>query len=1019
MALSSFIRLAIVSLAVLIIGSVATREHSEVSATSLGANNEVTLSSLAHGFNADTTTIGTFAAPDAQFAATIGFIPPAFGIGTLESETGDIEINDLIGKLLSRSNLGIFTGTNGGGCNAPTAVDFDLLAASVDPSAAASTGFNAEGIIDKAIVGAVNPNGSGENDQFQPLQDDDGDYNNDGDTLDTGAPYFEPGVGNILIDSERMLIRELDTTSSPNTLTVMRGVAGTAAATHTNGTDIFQVNAGTVDSTADLDEAVDTTETLIDVTDASVFTPGGNGIQDGVERWPNYLILTFDFNGNGVADDDELPLFRAIGIVDVTSTTVALNFLLFRPGQLQNARTAPAQQMVEALGYPNVTILQDPGAPPQTSPITDFCPPVLTKTTTCGTVDADANFANGCTASAKVVRTNPAANTGVAASAPTNTHIFYTYNVTTRDFDNDGIDGTLDTCWNDPDNDGDGLVEDISDRDRDGISDGPDPTPFNPRFAVAGGDIDGDLLTNGCDPSPATNEGSGDHDLDGFSNPLDNCPRVPNVNQSGGSLSAGSNVPLGLLKGGGDIQAGGQSSDFGPGTDSIGAACDDSDGDGVEGAGTCTDGLDNDGDGDTDGNDLDCSAVEGTGTTFVDGSCDDNADNDNDGLYDTDDPDCQRSDGVDLVDTDDDNDGILDVDDDTAAIPNGHYHKELLVRPVCIDPTTNADTDLDGWCDLTEDALGSDDLINPAEIGADCEDDVDDDSDGYVNDGCPVVGRFAEHGVQCTNALNDDFPAIDEDEATIIVGGGPNAINDGCPAVGGGGAESACGTDNVDDDLDGFVNDGCPPDGDPETGAECFNNVTDDGDSDINEGCPIAYPIPGVGVPENSIVDFGLDPVVVTCSDGVDNDGDTDVDDADGNCSEDTDGDSAGCKAPSGTFGCGTSEGPFLGDLVEWFLGTDHNQACPANAVVDDENTDAHGLDFDDDGDSDGSDVSLFADRFGQELGQPPDIGRTEYSVRFDIFPDFASPMGSGSRGKIDGSDVSILAQYFGVVSCP
>lgn len=287
MTLSSYAKLAVVVLAVLIIGSLATREQSEVSATSLKQFYSTSLSSSAFGANADTITYTAFAEPDAIFAGNINFIPPAWGIGVLESEGGDIVIDDAVGKLRSRSNLGFFLGNTGisGGCSAPTNVDFEIRAASVDPAAATATGFNVEGIVDKAKIGASNPDLTGNDDQFQPLQDDDGDYNNDGDVTDTGPPYFEAG--------------------------------------------------GTF--------------------------PNANGIQDGIERWPSYLIPTFDFDADGVADANELPLFRAIGIVDVSTTTVALNFLLYDRGQLQNARTAPAQQFVSDLGYPNVTVLQDPG----------------------------------------------------------------------------------------------------------------------------------------------------------------------------------------------------------------------------------------------------------------------------------------------------------------------------------------------------------------------------------------------------------------------------------------------------------------------------------------------------------------------------------------------------------------------------------------------------------------------------------------------------------------------------------
>ena len=51
----------------------------------------------------------------------------------------------------------------------------------------------------------------------------------------------------------------------------------------------------------------------------------------------------------------------------------------------------------------------------------------------------------------------------------------------------------------------------------------------------------------------------------------------------------------------------------------------------------------------------------------------------------------------------------------------------------------------------------------------------------------------------------------------------------------------------VDDDNDGFVNDGCPAVNPPETGAQCLNAVDDDGDGKVNDGCP------AVGDPETDV----------------------------------------------------------------------------------------------------------------------------------------------------------------------
>jgi hypothetical protein len=70
------------------------------------------------------------------------------------------------------------------------------------------------------------------------------------------------------------------------------------------------------------------------------------------------------------------------------------------------------------------------------------------------------------------------------------------------------------------------------------------------------------------------------------------------------------------------------------------------------------------------------------------------------------------------------------------------------------------------------------------------------------------------------------------------------------------------------------------------------------------------------------------------------------------------------------------------------------------------------GPDFDDSQDVDGSDVIRFAEHFGTEEGTPPPIGIQPYGRRFDVFPTGIS------LSRIDGSDVIVLATYFGE-SCP
>jgi hypothetical protein len=52
--------------------------------------------------------------------------------------------------------------------------------------------------------------------------------------------------------------------------------------------------------------------------------------------------------------------------------------------------------------------------------------------------------------------------------------------------------------------------------------------------------------------------------------------------------------------------------------------------------------------------------------------------------------------------------------------------------------------------------------VGPAESGAQCNNNTDDDGDGKVNDGCPAVGP-AESGAQCDNNTDDDPPATSND----------------------------------------------------------------------------------------------------------------------------------------------------------------------------------------------------------------------------------------------------------------
>ena len=158
-----------------------------------------------------------------------------------------------------------------------------------------------------------------------------------------------------------------------------------------------------------------------------------------------------------------------------------------------------------------------------------------------------------------------------------------------------------------------------------------------------------------------------------------------------------------------------------------------------------------------------------------------------------------------------------------------------LPQPFIVD-TSFIDLSLAGGLDAEIDASFGPVAItigNKNNVAEDCTNDLDDDGDGFVNDGCPIVAS-EQVPDQCLD--NDDND-------------GDGVVDDGCPAVdlepAGGDpdtdAETAC-RDGVDDDGDGVVDDGCPAvpvEPGPADGAEtaCDDENDDDDDGAINDGC--------------------------------------------------------------------------------------------------------------------------------------------------------------------------------------
>jgi hypothetical protein len=592
-------------------------------------------------------------------------------------------------------------------------------------------------------------------------------------------------------------------------------------------------------------------------------------LPDYLEYYPYFLNDRLDPDGSG----PKLPLqprARYAGHTLVAGSNVLIEVVVLDPGQITQLGGIKAQ-MVPGLGYVLLTVLNNPfqGWP---QPVSDLCTPVQTTTTLYGTTTD--NPATAANEAGYISQTNPAANTGVLG---TGTHMSRTYSQSERDADNDGIENDMDPCpytldplWNP-------RV----------LGSAPyDCTPPGP------GDQDCDGLPDSCDPEPngapdggvdcALGAPQDDCDNDGNLNRRDNCPLVAN------GIQADSDWALPP-----DANA-----DLGPSPDSIGDACDDSDDDGNEdlaGPGTCNDGIDNVPDGTVDGNDSNCQASVANGWTGMDKG------------------------------------EVVHYGSTSASVwgtnpGTGLYYHAMSWAAVCIGA---ADTDSDGYCDALESLLGSptnngpetgaqcidaedpscvnslnDDAADdgatprvndgcPAKGAAEtaCDDDVDDDADTRVNDGCPAKG--APENPACANntdddadtLVNDGCPAKDAAEtacADDVDDDGDTNINDGCPTVG------------TDDDADTYVNDGCPMKGSyAEVGAQCTNNASDDTPTPdtaeatvlygpyINDGCPV------IGVPESLVIDptainapAALPSAVPpqSCSDGVDNDGDTTVD---------------------------------------------------------------------------------------------------------------------------------------------
>jgi hypothetical protein len=179
------------------------------------------------------------------------------------------------------------------------------------------------------------------------------------------------------------------------------------------------------------------------------------------------------------------------------------------------------------------------------------------------------------------------------------------------------------------------------------------------------------------------------------------------------------------------------------------------------GTNECNDGIDNDGDGLIDSQDQDCGSAAGDdeGQPSVP-PCSDGVDNDDDGWVDLDDPGCEDdplggnefsfsslacSDG-----TDNDGDGLADAEDPDCE--DGYDDSEELVLAACED---GLDNDGDSWVDGDDPGCDSPTDENEGNAGTtECNDGLDNDGDGYLDSADP----------ECATALTDSEAALGDDD---------------------------------------------------------------------------------------------------------------------------------------------------------------------------------------------------------------------------------------------------------------
>ncbi|MEW5795241.1 MAG: thrombospondin type 3 repeat-containing protein [Candidatus Zixiibacteriota bacterium] len=342
-------------------------------------------------------------------------------------------------------------------------------------------------------------------------------------------------------------------------------------------------------------------------------------------------------------------------------------------------------------------------------------------------------------------------------------------------------------------------------------------------------DVDGDLVANGSDNcSQINNPGQEDADADGVGDVCDNCPNTYNPDQSpsdadnDGVPDDCDNCPAQANAGQEDADGDGSGNvcDLCPGFDDNADADGDNAPDGCDICPGFNDFAHTDGDGIPDGCD-NCPTVANpdqlnTDLDALGNACD--PDDDGDGIQDPSDN-CPliansnqaNNDGDsqgDACDTDDDNDGVPDTGDNCPFAANANQ----------LDSDTDGQGDV---CDTDDDndgvADGSDNcplVVNPGQANNDGDPqgdacDADDDNDGFTDDAdnCPLAANASQldtdldgQGDACDTDDDNDGVADVSDNCPLVANAGQedfdgNGVGDACCCVGNVGDANGSGED--------------------------------------------------------------------------------------------------------------------------------------------------------------------------------------------------------------------------------